>query len=140
MPALAAGKHHAMASAANQRIQSFETDRLAVAIQEHGSSELAKDRALQLLSESPSWTTSNEVIEQLIISLSGTLTPKEAKRIIGIPADTGADLPGSAMYGRLLSQIDRLGVLPEGKLGQSLAEYNGKFMAAQLRRARVERG
>lgn len=140
MPALAVGKHPALASAANQRIQSFDTDRLAVAIQEHGLGALAKDRALQLLSESRSWTTSNDVIEQLIIPLFDTLTPADVERIIRMPADTGADLPGSNMYGRLLSQVDRLGVLPEHQLDQLVAEYNGEFMAAQLRRARVERG
>lgn len=139
MSALAVGRHPAFAAAANQRIQSMETDRLAVAIQEHDLGALAKNQALQLLSESRSWHTSNDVIEKLIIPLFDTLTPADVERIIRMPADTGADLPGSTMYGRFLSQVDRLGVLPEHELDQLVAECNGEFIAAHLRRAREER-
>jgi len=136
MPALAVGRHPAFATVANQRIHSLETERLAVAIQEHDLGELAKERALQLLSETRSWHTSNDVIEKLIIPLFDNLTPTDVKRIIRMPADTNADLPGSTMYGRFLSQVDRLGVLPEQELDQLVAECNGEFIAAQLKRAR----
>ena len=136
VPALAIGRHTTLAAAANQRIQSLETDRLAVGIQEHGLGELAKERSLQLLSESRSWNTSNDVIEKLIIPLFETLTRADVERIIRMPRETGADLPGSNMYGRFLSQVDRLGVLPVHELDQLVAEHNGDFVAANLQRAR----
>lgn len=138
-PALAVGRHPWFANAASQRIQSLGTDRLAVAIKEHGLGELAKNQALQLLSESRSWHTSNDIIEKLIIPLFDTLTSADVKRIIRMPTDAGADLPGSIMYGRFLSQVDRLGVLPEQELDQLVDECNGAFVAADLSRAREER-
>lgn len=134
--ALLVGRHPGLAAAADHRIQSLEVDSLAVAIQEHGLGELAKDRALQLLSESRSWNTSNEVIEKLIVPLFESLSRTDVERIIRMPGETGADLPGATMYGRFLSQVDRSGVLPSHELDRLVAEHNGEFMAANLQRAR----
>lgn len=136
MPALTVGRHPALAAAVNQRIQTLETDRLSVAIQEHNLGSLAKERSLQLLSESRSWSASNDVIEKLINPLFDTLTREDLERIIRMPKETSADLPGSNMYGRLVSQIDRLGVIPADELDQLVTEYNGQFFAENLQRAR----
>lgn len=139
MPALAVGRHPAFDTAVNQRIQPLEAHRLAIAIQEYGLGGMAKNRALQLLSESRSWQTTNEVIEKLIIPLFDTLTPADVERIIRMPADTEADLSGATMYGRFLSQVDCSGVLSEQQLDQLVADYNGASMTAHLRRTRQKR-
>lgn len=136
MPALAVGRHPTLAGAANQRIQTMGTDRLSVAIQEHDLGALAKERSLQLLSESRSWNTSNDVIEKLITPLFDTLTREDLERIIRMPRETGADLPGSTMYGRLIRQVDRLGVIPVDELDPLVTEYNGQFFVENLQQAR----
>lgn len=136
MPALAVGRHPTFAGAANQRIQTMGVDRLSVAIQEHDLGALAKERSLQLLSESRSWNTSNDVIEKLITPLFDTLTREDLERIIRMPRETGADLPGSTMYGRLIRQVDRLGVIPVDELDPLVTEYNGQFFAENLQQAR----
>lgn len=136
IPALAVGRHLNMEVAANRRIQSLSVDRLSSAIRDHGLGDLVKAQALQLLSESRSWHTSNEVIEKLVIPLFETLTRADVERIIRMPRDTRADLPGSTMYGHFLSQVDSLGILPAAELDELVLEHNGRYVADDLRRAR----
>lgn len=136
LPALAVGRHPSFANAAYLRIQGLSIDRLATAIQEHGLGTVVKPQALQLLSESRNWHATNEIIEKLVIPLFDSLGRDDVERIIRMPRETGAELPGSNMYSRFVSQVDRSGVIPRLELDRLLIENHGEYIVENLQRAR----
>ncbi|PYD09031.1 hypothetical protein DND62_24200 [Pseudomonas syringae pv. pisi] len=137
LPALAAGRHSALANVVELRIQRMSVNHLAVAIQEHGLGDLLKSQALQLLSESGSWHTTNDVIEKLLIPIFDILTSDDIRRIIRMPRETGADLLGSNLYDRFVKQVDLLGVIPSTELDQLLIDSGAEHTVRILQRTRA---
>lgn len=136
IPALGAGRHATLANAVELRIQELSINNLAIAIQEYGLGDLLKSQALLLLSQSGSWNMTNDIIEKLLIPIFDTLTSDDVRRIIRMPQETGADLIGSNLYSRFVSQVDRLGIIPPAELDQLLLDSGAENTVRLLQRAR----
>ena len=80
------------------RIESLELDDLAEAISTYDLAEQAKERALVLLSRAASWGRANDLFARAVLPIIDILDRGDVERIIKMPSDTEADLPGSHGY------------------------------------------
>ncbi len=131
------GRNELLSAVVQNRIPTLAIDRLGVAIQDFGLGPLAKPHALTLLSRSRSWNTTNDLLEKLVIPLFACLTRTEIEQIIRMPRETGADLPGANMYSLFISQVSRLGVIPDVELDQLLNENHAEFLVLNRQRERA---
>jgi len=137
IPALVGlARHDRLNGVVQARIPTLSNDRLALAIQEHSLGPLAKTHALNLLSLSRSWATTNDLLEKLILPLFPHLTREEIERVIRMPTETRADLPGSNVYSLFIGQVSRLGIIPENELDQLLRDNGAEYLAVLRQRER----
>lgn len=127
-----------ISTVARDRAFTFDFERLSSAVQEYGIGELAKERALDFLSESRSWNRTNEVFERLIVPLFESLERADIERIIRMPTETHADLPGATMYGQFIEQVSRTGVIPDVELDQMLRENRAEALVHWRDQARQQ--
>lgn len=120
--------HPEIASAALARIQNFDIERLSEAISMHGFGELAKERALSLLSEAGSWGRANDVFDRLVMPIFERLNREDIERIIRMPTETGADLPGATGYGNFVSQLRHNNLISEMDLDALLRAHNASYL------------
>lgn len=137
LPAMAGlGRHPLMSEVARARIMGFDVERLVSAVQEHGMADLVKERALDLLSASGSWNTTNDVFERLLIPIFPTLTREDIERVIRMPRETGADLPGATMYRQFIEQVSSTGIIPDAELDALLNENHADYLVRIRQRQR----
>ncbi|MGE1176500.1 hypothetical protein [Pseudomonas sp. BW7P1] len=137
LPAMAGiGRHPLMNAVVKERILGFGIERLVTAIQEHGMADLVKERALGLLSESSSWNKTNDVFERLLLPLFTNLTRDDVERVIRMPTETGADLPGANMYEQFIDQVSRTGIIPDAELDTLLNNNRADYLVRIRQRER----
>jgi len=112
---------------AKARLGDFDGDKLAVAINDHSVGALAKDRALLLLSESRSWNTSNHLFSRVLMPLFSYLTRADVERILRMPTETQADLPGSVGYGKFVAEVRDV-LIPSADLDALLRQHRGQYL------------
>ena len=115
--------------AAIERIRSFDIERLSESISLHGLGDMAKDRALDILSESGNWGRVNDVFERLIMPIFERLTRADVERIIRMPTETGADLLGANGYGGFIDQLRRIELIPSQELNEMLRVNGATYLA-----------
>lgn len=109
---------------AKARLGDFDRNQLAVAIKDHSVGALAKDRALVLLSESRSWNTSNDLFARVVMPLFSCLTRADVERIVRMPTETGADLPGAGGYSKFIDEVRDV-LIPSADLDALLLQHGG---------------
>jgi hypothetical protein len=125
------GSHPEIAPIARKRIQEFELDRLAEGITIYGLAELAKERALELLSEAGNWTRANNVFAKAVLPLFDMLTREDVERIVRMPTETKADLPGATGYRLFIEQVRRDQIIPEVELNKLLIDNGAGYLVPQ---------
>ncbi|MFL9908911.1 hypothetical protein [Paraburkholderia sp. RL17-337-BIB-A] len=99
--------HPAVNPVAQERMLTIGFEQLADGVALYGLRNLAKAPALTMLSEAGNWNRVNEIIGRLIMPLFDLLERGDIERIIRMPRETRADLPGASGYARLIEQVRR---------------------------------
>lgn len=122
-------------AAVELRVSNLSFEELAEAISFHGLRLAAKERALQLLSQVGSWDRANEVFSKVVLPLFGCLTVQDIERIIRMPSETGADLPGAHSYGLFIDNVRKAACLDNATLNALLTANRGSYLIPQIQAA-----
>lgn len=117
--------------AVQQRINGLTLDELAEAINTRGIRALAKERALHFLSQVRSWDRANDVFGKVVLPLFSSLSAQDIERIIRMPNETGADLPGAHAYRLFVENIRKAAVFDEATLNGLLAANGANYLVPQ---------
>ena len=120
------------------RANNLEFNNLVDAINSYGFRELAKERSLLFLSEAYSWDRANVVFDQAVLPLFSFLTVQDIERIIRMPNETGADLPGSHGFRLFIDNVRKAGTFEEAALNTLLMNNGGGYLVPQAQRPPVE--
>jgi hypothetical protein len=118
--------------AIDQRVNGLTFDELAEAIGSHGLRLAAKERSLQLLSQVGSWDRANEVFSKVVLPLFSYFTPQDIERIIRMPTETGADLPGAHGYGLFIENVRKAATFDTVTLNALLTANRGGYLVPQI--------
>jgi hypothetical protein len=113
------------------RIDNLAFEELADAIGSHGLRERAKERALHFLSEVRSWNSANEVFVKVVLPLFSCLSVQDIERVLRMPTDAGADLPGAHGYKLFVENVRRAGTFTEAALNALLTANGGGYLVPQ---------
>jgi hypothetical protein len=116
----------------NARIATFELEELAEGIQSYSLGEKAKERAIELLSESKNWIRTNEVINRAVLPLFDSLNRADFERIIRLPTDAGADLPGATAYGTLIERLKLTNLFTPDELKVLLTTNGATYLVSEV--------
>lgn len=117
------------------RVNKLEESELINVVNNHGLKALAKDRALNILSEAGSWNYVNRLFNELIFPLFDNLDKNDVERIIKMPSETGADLLGASGYYLFVERIRRSKLLPTHDLNELLKENGAGYLVLQVEEA-----
>lgn len=120
-------------AAVNQRVNALTFDELADAISTHGLKSVSASRALQFLSEVRSWDRANEVFTKLVLPIFSSLTKPEIERVLRMPTESGADLPGAHGFRLFVDAIKRDSIFDEQSLNALLAANGAGYLVPQSR-------
>jgi hypothetical protein len=115
-----------IAIAATARILTFDVNILAAAIT-HGARGLAKEASLRLLAQAGNWNGVNDIFTRVITPLFDLLDRVDVERIIRMPTETRADLPGAGGYARFLSRVRAADLIPADELDALLSANQASF-------------
>jgi hypothetical protein len=121
-------QHTEIEPVAKTRMLSLDTERLSEAIAIHGVRGLAKEPALSQLSEVGNWNRANKVFARLVMPLFDLLTRADVERIIRMPVETNADLPGASAYGTFIDQVRSMGLIPGPELDALLRANRASYL------------
>ena len=107
-----------------QRVSRFSLEELRIAVKDYNLRGPAKSRALELLSNSYSWNKTNEIFTDIVFPLYDFLTVDDIKRVICMPTETQADLPGATSYSVFIDKVRASGVF-EGQVLDQMLKDNG---------------
>lgn len=116
---------------AGRRVNSLDFDELAEAITLHGLKSIAKERALYFLSQAGTWNRANEVFQKIVFPVLESLLPSDVERMIRMPTDTGADLPGAHGFTLFIEKVRQTGILDGPALNELLAEHGAGYLVSQ---------
>jgi hypothetical protein len=118
---------------ARERILTFTDTTLAEGIECYGLRDAAtKERALGLLAVVGSWHGANWHLAKCIMPLFESLTREDIERIIRMPTESNADLPGATGYYTFISQVQSSQRIPVNDLHQLLRSNRGEYMIPLL--------
>lgn len=121
--------------AVQQRVDGLTLDELTEAINTHGIRELAKERALHFLSQVRSWDRANDVFGKVVLPLFSSLSVQDIQRVIRMPTDAGADLPGAHAYKLFVENVRKTTVIDEVTLNDLLSANGASYLVPQPRTA-----
>lgn len=125
--------HPTMLPIAQERLLAFDLDQLADGVALYGLRDLAKEPALRLLSQAGNWSRVNDVISRLIMPLFELLERTDVERIVRMPRETRADLPGATGYGNFIEQVRRRqDLIPDNELDALLSANNAGYLVLDL--------
>jgi hypothetical protein len=117
--------------AVQQRVDSLTLDELAEAINTHGIRALAKERAFHFLSQVRSWDRANDVLGKTVLPLFSSLSIQDIERVIRMPTDSGADLPGAHAYKLFVENVRKAALIDEATLNGLLTENGASYLVPQ---------
>jgi hypothetical protein len=123
--------HPDLEPAVRTRVQTLDLERLAEGIAVFGLREPAKDRALTLLSAVRQWETANDVFARCVMPIFDSLTRDDIERVIRMPTETNADLPGANGYSTFLDHVRRSQIIPDADLDALLAAHGAGYLLPQ---------
>lgn len=121
--------------AVERRVNNLKFEELADAISSRGLRSLAKERSLQFLSQVRSWDRANEVFSKAVLPLFGDLSLQDIERIIRMPSETSADLPGAHAYGLFIEKVRQAAIFDNATLNALLTENGGSYLVPQVETA-----
>lgn len=121
--------------AVEARINSLSFDELAEAISSHGLLALAKERALHFLSQVRSWDRANDVFGKTVLPLFSCLSAQDIERIIRMPSENGADLPGAHGYKLFIENVRKAATFEDATLNALLTANGGGYLVPQAETA-----
>ena len=110
------------------RVSRLNLEELGDAIVSHRLGALGKSRALELLSQVKSWGAANDVINRTVLPIFGELNKADVERIIKMPVETGADLPGAHSYQLLIDEVRKTKMFAEPELDLLLEENRASYL------------
>lgn len=122
----------ALTPASQRRVVALTFDELVKAIGDYELGSLARDSAIKFLGESRSYNRVNDVMTQAIFPLFEHLTVEDLKRIIKLPTETGADMPGARAYGTFIQKLRETNAIPEAELNALLIANKADYLVPQL--------
>ncbi|BEU62620.1 hypothetical protein MAFF301524_24200 [Ralstonia pseudosolanacearum] len=122
----------ALTPATQRRVVTLTFDELVKAIGDYELGSLAKDSAIKFLGESHSFNRVNDVMTQAIFPLFEHLTVEDFKRIIQLPTETGADMPGARGYSTFIQKLRETNAIPEVELNALLIANKADYLVPQL--------
>jgi hypothetical protein len=121
MPSLKViAKVDALRPSVEAKIAALSTAELSMGITSFGLADLAKTRALQLVSQVGSFNAANEAITNLIFPIFDQLTKEDFVTLIGYPRTTGADLIGAHAFSSLITRLRATNLFVPGELDHLL--------------------
>jgi hypothetical protein len=111
-----------------ERLAAASRDELATAVS-FGLRDVAKDRALELLSQVGSFNSANDVIQRIIFPIFENLNKEDFIKIIEFPRTTGADLVGANAYSVLVTRLRGSSFFTSSELDDLLIANNAPWMA-----------
>jgi hypothetical protein len=118
--------------AVERRASQLSFDELTDAISSRGLRLPAKERALHFLSQVRSWDRANDVFSKAVLPLFDCLTPQDVERIIRMPVEAGADLPGAHGYGLFIESVRKAALLDNPTLNALLSSNRGNYLVPQI--------
>lgn len=125
-------------SAVQYRIDSLDFTDFVAIIQYPELHELLKEKALTYVEEARSWSTANEVFDQVLLPLFEILTTEDICRIIRMPTEHDADLPGSGGYGLFVERVRSSNLLDNHELDVLLNENEAGYLASDTEPVEIE--
>ncbi|CAJ7135215.1 Uncharacterised protein [Burkholderia pseudomallei] len=113
------------------RIDTLDYDDLTKGVGDYGLGILAKRRAIEFLGQSRSFDRTNEVMNRIIFPLFDQLDRADFERIIRLPNETHADLPGAHGYTALIEKLRSRGLFEEAELNALLKANKAWFLIPQ---------
>lgn len=117
------------------RVEGLSIEQLSEAVSSHGMSALAKERALHLLSQVRSWDRANEVFSKVVLPIFTCLTQQDVERVIRMPAESGADLPGATAYRLFIERVRKASLFEDSALNALLSANGSGYLVPQPPRA-----
>jgi hypothetical protein len=111
-----------------RRITNLTFDELSEAINRYELREPAKSRSLQILSEVRSWDSANAAFEKIILPIFDCLSAQDIGKIICMPIESGADLPGAHGYGLFIKKVREKNIFDETTLNALLIANNATYL------------
>lgn len=124
-------QHADIETVANTRMLSLDAERLSDAISIYGVRKSAKEPALLLLSKARNWTGANNVFTRVVMPLFDLLTRADVERIIRMPVETSADLPGASAYSTFIDQVRRVGLISSAELDVLLLANRARYLVPE---------
>jgi hypothetical protein len=117
-----------LVSVIKEKLATASRDELATAISSFGLRDVAKDRALELLSQVGTFNTANDVIQRIIFPIFETLSKQDFIKIIEFPRTAGADLVGANAYSALVARLRDSSFFTSAELDGLLIANNAAWM------------
>lgn len=117
--------------AVKERVDRLSFEELTEAISTHKLRENAKERAIHFLSQVRSWDRANEVFSKTILPLFSSLSAADIERIIQLPKETGADLPGAHGYALFIENVRKTAIVDDATLNALLTANGASYLVPQ---------
>ncbi|HEV2611437.1 MAG TPA: hypothetical protein VGU61_14300 [Noviherbaspirillum sp.] len=131
VPGLASlNRLEALAEAVAKRVAQLTFDELVLGI-EHGLGILAKDRAIHFLGGAYSFNRVNEIMGKVIFPIFEYLIKEDFERIIRLPVETNADIPGATSYRTFIQKLRAQGTFSDAELDALLSANKAGYLAPQ---------
>lgn len=117
--------------AVQKRVDGLTLDELTEAINTYGIRVLAKERAFHFLSQVRSWDRANDVLGKVVLPLFSSLSVQDIERVIRMPTDTDADLPGAHAYKLFVENVRKAAIIDEAALNGLLAANGASYLVPQ---------
>lgn len=111
-----------------KRVSNLSFIHLSKAIESHGLRAMAKDRALEILSSSRSWDSTNSIFDELVLPIFGLLNKDDITRIIRMPTESQADLPGAHAYSIFIKSVRESAKFTDDELNELLSENGASYL------------
>jgi hypothetical protein len=121
-------KVDALKAVVEKRIGVLTFEELSEAVATYRLRDAGKNRAIELLSESHSWTRVNNVMDKLILPLFDLLDHTDTERIIRLPITTGADMIGAGGYGTFIERVRGSALFKPDDLNSLLKENRASYL------------
>lgn len=110
------------------RIATLSYTHLSEAIEAHGLRAKAKDRAVEILSGSRSWESTNTIFDKLVLPIFEFLSKDDITKIIRMPTESQTDLPGAHAYSIFIKTVRDSKIFSEDELNAILSENNANYL------------
>lgn len=121
-----------------QRIDNLEFVDIVTVIRFPELRALAKEKALSFIERAGTWASANATFDEAILPIFDELTVEDISRIIKMPTEHDADLPGASGYGSFIERVRESKLINTQDLDALLKENKADYLVSNAEVSEVE--